>query len=168
MVALAKKHQPKEPSRTGRVLTGKEAFELLDANRNYMKSVDSHVGERHRSEIVAEAMTREGLDSLADHALQLHDVMKGFAQGDFKAAQHLADNPVIDSLVEDAKGTKFTTTADAMAAALGAFKRLTGEDIDWDKSSQVLAKAKRDHFPKDLTMVERLDQWQGDQAKRSL
>ena len=38
------------------------------------------------------------------------------------------------------------------------------DHIDWDKSADVIAQAKRDHFPEMLTMVEKLSNWQREQT----
>ena len=107
MVARANTHPSEEPPKRGRVLTRLEAFSLLDANHTYLKASDSRISGRHRTEIVAEAMVREGLDGLAGGMVQLHDTMKEFAVGDFKAAQFLAESLVFDRLLEEAASTKF-------------------------------------------------------------
>ena len=93
MVSFARKHQRQQPPAKGRVLSKQEASALLSANKEYLKSIDTHVGERHRSEILAEQMVREGLDDLASTMIQLHDAMKGFAKGDFKEGQLVTESP---------------------------------------------------------------------------
>ena len=166
MIAPVTKHQRKEPPGHGRVLTSDEAFPLLDANHNYMKSSYSHVGEKHQAEILADAMMREGLNNPAMDLIHIHDAMMKFSKGDFKAGLVFTDG-VLDSLVESTSDSKFAGAAQSIARALKAFGKLAGDDIDWQRSTPILAQVKREQFPKDVTMIEKLNDWQSQQGERS-
>ena len=145
----------------GHVLTEQEAFSLLMAVHRYFRDTDAHVGGRHRTEIVAEEMVKDGKASLATDVLHIHGTMQDFHRGSFKEAMFFGDSPVFEGFVEASRGTRFAESVDHIVRELKIFGEVINEKpIDWAKSADVLAKVKRDKYPEDLTMIEKLDRWQ--------
>lgn len=149
------------------VLTEQEAIVLLLTSDGYLRSHTDHVNDRHRTEVVAEAMERAGHFDLASEAIVIHKVLQSFGKGDFKALQYFNQCFPLDDLLEKARGTKFLKDAKNLASQLKDIEKVLDPDrsINWEKSSEVLTKVKREKTPSILTMVEKLDQWQSDKSR---
>ncbi len=155
-----------EGPRQCRCLSDHDAFSLMDASHIYWDRNTACINDQHKTVIVAEEMAREGLMALADDMMLIHDAMKQFSRGDFRAASSLAENSILDQIHDKARGTRFEDAVDHITNPLRAFAEVferfgeNGSGIDWAESAGVLARMKREKFPGDLTMVEKLDQWQ--------
>ena len=166
MAKVTEDREPTEPSEKKHVLTKQEALEMLNAVHTYFN--DRDISGRHQTEATAEAMINAGLTDLAESTMDVHNALKAFHRGNYKGAAYLTDDtPVGENIVEQAEGTRFAKFAAGLARDLKSFDALcTGESfVDWDEAAKVVAEVKREKFPKDLTMVEKLDQWQHDQSK---
>jgi hypothetical protein len=168
MVDLTEDRAVAEPTNK-HVLTEHEAFALLSNSHGYFTSFEPISG-RHRTEIVAEAMARDGLTGTAEDTMFLHSQLKLFHQGDYSAIGAFNQVPLIENLLVSAKGTKFERAVEDIIRPLESFIEIfdrlseARRQIDEDRSSEVLAKVKQDRFPEDMSMVEKLDKWQRDQT----
>lgn len=146
------------------VLSEREAFGLLSSSHRYFNAADAYINGRHKTEILAEAMLQAGQESLATDAMYLHTAMTAFQKGAFNEVQFLSEGPVFTGFLKNAQATKFEASVKKLVGQLSSFDEiLTDRDVNWETSSTILAEMKRARFPNDLTMVERLDQWQRDQ-----
>jgi len=154
------------------VLTEDEAWSIISMCNEYFSALShDHTNRRHRTEVVAEAMERDGRFELATQAMAIHNVLRSFQKGDFKEISYLDDVDAINTFVSNAKGTKFEEAAKGIAKWLDEFESLVKKhkdencEIDWFGSSEVFALAKKKYSPQTLTMIEKLDSWQRDKSK---
>lgn len=166
---MVAKKSAENPRPRKHVLTDSEAFALLSESSQYF-STSHRVGDRHMAEVMAEGMAQCGELQLASSVLDLHDALTSFQSGRFAEAAYFGDAPVFGNMRYAAKGTGYEGSIDVLEKGLSDFTRILmgcgekGIKIDWKKSAEVLAAVKRDRFPGDLTMVEKLDHWQRDQS----
>ena len=150
------------------VLTEKEAFELLLATDDYFSCISKdYVDGRHLTEAIARTMELHGLFDQVSDLMLIHDYMKKFADGDARSLQYFSETPAHENLTDKVNNTRFSkSVADAMKPIAEIEKILDYRDIDWEKSAEVIAMVKKERFPKMLTMVEKLSNWQRDQSPK--
>lgn len=147
----------KEETEELRALTEQEAMAMIIASTDYLTKITDHTNGRHRTEVVAEAMERDAKFDLASDAMAIHTTVKAFGNGDFKKIAYFAEAPVLENFVAAAEGTKFEKAANTIAHELEPLEEVLYDKlIDWEKSSEVLARVKREKFPETLSMVEKL------------
>lgn len=148
------------------VLSSKEALSLLAAAHNYAQRPDRAINGRDWAEIVAEAALAKGHANLSDSISAMHSSIMGFHKGSYREIEFLLNTPEIHEEVrEEAKGTGFEPAVALLFGRLAAvpilnkknYGRFLGRVIDWDASSKVLLDVKQEHFPQDLTMIEKLN-----------
>lgn len=136
---------------------------MLSASDRYLNDPTSIVSGRHRTEIVCEALIREGETSLAKSLLELHREIEQFSVGKLEATKAFHDLPVVSNLVERANSTRYQNAISDILEPLHGFTAtlghlgLNGIALDWEKSSEVVRSVKAEEFPQLLTMVEMLD-----------
>jgi hypothetical protein len=153
------------------VLTTKDAWALLAAATDYMHEPDRRIDGRDRADILAEAGLAKGLSDLSWTISAIHSSVMGFHKGNYKDMQYLLETPDFREIVQNlAKGTEFEMAADRLFQPLRYITEVAdkvGErTIDWEASSKVLLRAKKERFPEDLTMVEKLAVGRSPEAKR--
>ncbi len=154
----------KEREAEGHVLTEKEAKGLLLTMDTYfgMSAIRPHSNGKHRTVVVAEAMERAGLFDLASGAMEMHNDMDAFRKGSLEALRTFQENPQVDNFLGLANGTRFEKEAKTLADSVSHIEDILHKhgDLDWEKSSEVLAKVKREKCPEMMTMVEKLTDYQ--------
>jgi hypothetical protein len=147
------------------VLTPKDAWSLLAATSDYVHTPVRALNGKDRADILAEAALAKGFVDLSTTISAIHSSVMDFHKGNYKAIQYLLEGPAIrEDVVGDAKGTGFEKAVDRLFKPLGWIAdvdekladRKGNHQIDWDASAKVLLKVKKDKFPEDLTMVEKL------------
>jgi hypothetical protein len=147
------------------VFTPKDAWSLLAATSDYVHTPDRAINGKDRANILAEAALAKGFVDLSDTISAIHSSVMDFHKGNYKAIQYLLEGPAIrEDVVKEAKGTGFEKAVSRLIASLGWIadldEKLAGRKgnhhIDWDASAKVLVKVKKDKFPENLTMVEKL------------
>ena len=121
---------------------------------------------------MAEQAMNAGLRSLAEGITEVHNVMLCLQKGDYESVlQYMTEMEGID-LKELAEGTKFQEAAENLAKPLNSIIKTVNEGIclhedgvtedtlDINASVEVLSKVKEKHFPKRLSMIEKMDKWQ--------
>lgn len=149
------------------VLTDTEAFSVLDSLNNYFTGdEDVYVGGKHRTEVVADAMLREGLVELSHTAMQIHNTLKEAHRGNFRALDFLANGAnVVEDFLKSAKGSRFQQAAQELMQPIRDVSKIFADHaIDWQQSIPVLADIKKETFPEDLSMTEKLGIWQRQQS----
>jgi hypothetical protein len=154
---------------SGTVLTESEAMAMLEAVHQYFNE-DNFIKGHHFMENMVEDIARDGLADLAKEVNQIHATLKEFHRGDFKSANFFeqGDADIFKDLREKAKGTRWEEAATKLAHDLkgleAAFEELPVRNVDWEASAEVLTRVKTKKFPDDLSMTERLGQWQRSQS----
>lgn len=143
------------------VLSKKDAWLLLAAASDYARTPDRSINGKDRAEILAEAALAKGHSDLARVISGIHSSIMDFRKGNIRAIQYLLEGPVIrEDVHKYAKGTGFEDAASDLVAHVGGIadvgEKIGERLIDWDASSKVLLKVKKDRFPQDLTMIEKL------------
>lgn len=141
-------------------LTEEQAWVLLDTVHNYFAD-NQYINGRHFSEIAAESMVREGMPNLAAELIRIHNALQAFHKGNFDEISYFPDTDAIEDFVNLSAGTKFAQTGENLNNSLSGIERGFPEvegrlEIDWGKSSAILAEVKRKNYPEDLIMVEKL------------
>jgi hypothetical protein len=147
------------------VFTPKDAWNLLAATSDYVHTPDRAINGKDRADILAEAALAKGFADLSTTISAIHSSVMDFHKGNYKGIQYLLEGPAIrEQLVADAKGTGFEKAVRRLFSTLRQIgdldEKLAGRRglgrIDWDASAKVLLRVKKEKFPEDLTMVEKL------------
>ncbi len=164
---IAKIESEETPTKT-HILRKQEAYGLLLAATDYFSCISSdHVDGRHRTEVIAKTMELDGYFDQASELMIIHNLMKKFANGDAKALMYFSEGPYHEQLIESVQNTKFSKSVEKDFKEIAEIEKILDyRDIDWEKSAEVIAEVKKERFPKMLTMVEKLSNWQRDQSPK--
>jgi hypothetical protein len=147
------------------VFTPKDAWSLLAATSDYVHTPDRAINGKDRADILAEATLAKGFVDLSTTISAIHSSVMDFHKGKYKGIQYLIEGPAIrEHVVKEAKGTGFEKAVDRLFKPLNWIadldeklaRRKGNHHIDWDASAKVLLKVKKERFPEDLTMIEKL------------
>ncbi|MDE3060050.1 MAG: hypothetical protein KGJ06_03460 [Pseudomonadota bacterium] len=153
------------------VLTKPEAFSVMralhDVGYFYETQFD---GDKHATETIIDEARRSGHEDLASTLRDAHNALLGAKEGKFiELAFFYEDSSIADRITEEAQNTKFENSVKGIVRTIRTieknFHAMTGIVVDLEKSNKLLAKVKHDHFPKALSMIERLNHWQEKQSK---
>jgi hypothetical protein len=164
--------QAKDENDKPYVLSKKDAWLLLAAASDYAHTPDRTINGKDRAEIVAEAALAKGHSDLARVISGIHSSIMDFRKGNVRAMQYLLEGPVLrEDVHEYAKGTGFEEAASDLVAHVGGIAdveaKIGDRRIDWEASSKVLLKVKKDRFPQELTMIEKFAVAAPSSSKRS-
>ena len=133
-------------------LTQTQAEGILEAVDTYFQP-ESFVRGVHRTEIVAEAMLREGLVELADSVMAVHHNLLKILGGKFKEASFLSEIPGISDVIDGAKGTKFEEGAKALMEDVQVIEHIFKPEEEhscapnWDASVPLLQRTQQAKYP---------------------
>jgi hypothetical protein len=154
------------------VLSSKDAWMLLAAASNYVHTPDRTINGKDRADIVAEAALANGHANLSRTISAIHSSIMDFYKGKHREMQFLLEGPAIREYVKDeAKGTRFEEAVRELFAHVGYIadveEKIGDRLVDWDASSKVLLRVKKEKFPQELTMTEKLNLAQTSSSTRA-